>query len=80
MNLLEQIKTAILRALGRAAKNKAKNQAEGMATEARGIVAGAKDLARTNPLGFGALVLLGLGLLWLMLCANHGSENAIETA
>lgn len=75
MSFLDQIKAAISRALGRAAKKGAQNQAQGMESEARGILAGAKDLARTNPAGFGALLLLGAGLLWLALRERDEVRN-----
>ncbi|PQV63510.1 hypothetical protein B1R32_11171 [Abditibacterium utsteinense] len=67
MNFLDQLKQRIKAALARFAKRKTQEQAQGMATEARGIVASTKELARRNPIGFGILVLLGTGLLLLML-------------
>jgi hypothetical protein len=65
MSIFDQIKTAVLRALGRFARNKAEHQAQGMTQEARGIVAGTQDFARSNPLGFGILAVLGVATLWL---------------
>ena len=67
MSILDEIKRAIARALARLAARKTEQQAQGMAREARGMVAGAQDLARRNPLGFGVLAVLGVGLLWLSL-------------
>jgi hypothetical protein len=63
--MLEQLKQKIKAALARFAKRKASEQAEGMAIEARGIVASTQALARRNPVGFAMLVLLGAGLLYL---------------
>jgi hypothetical protein len=51
MSILDQLKAAILRVLGRFAKNQAEHQAQGMAREAEGIVARVQELARRNPLG-----------------------------
>jgi hypothetical protein len=65
MSILDQIKAAVLRMVGRFAKNQAEHQAQGMAREAQGIVERAQELARRNPLGFALLVALGAGLLWL---------------
>lgn len=65
MSIFDQIKAAVLRALGRFAARKAENQADGMKREAQSFLSGAQDLARRNPLGFGALALLGAGVLWL---------------
>ena len=74
MNLIDQLKARLKQALARFAARKTEEQAEGMANEARGIVASTKDLARTNPLGFAALVGLGALLLWLMV-----SRKRVET-
>ena len=71
MSILDQIKAAIARALGRFAKNKAEHQAQGMTEEARGIVSGAREMARQNPLGFATLAALGVGLVWLSLRRRH---------
>jgi hypothetical protein len=65
MSIVHQIKDAITRALGRLALRQAENQAQGMANEARGYLAGARRMARTNPAGLAALVSLGLGVVWL---------------
>ena len=67
MSILDEIKRAIARALARLAARKTEQQVQGMAREARGMVAGGRDLARHNPLGFGVLAILGAGLLWLSL-------------
>lgn len=66
MNLIDQLKARLKQALARFATRKAEEQAEGMANEARDIVASTKDLARRNPAGFAALVGLGALLLWLV--------------
>ena len=66
MNFVDQLKARLKAALARFAARKTKEQAEGMATEARGIVASTQDLARRNPLGLAALVGIGVLLLWLM--------------
>lgn len=66
VNFIDQLKARLKQALTRFAARKTEEQAEGMAEEARGIVASTKDLARRNPVGFAALVGLGGLLLWLM--------------
>ncbi len=66
MNFIEQLKARLKQALARFAARKTEEQAEGMANEARDIVANTKDLARRNPIGFATLVGLGALLLWLM--------------
>ena len=66
VNLIDQLKARLKQALARFAARKTEEQAEGMANEARGIVASTKDLAQRNPGGFAILVGLGALLLWLM--------------
>jgi ElaB/YqjD/DUF883 family membrane-anchored ribosome-binding protein len=63
---LDAIKAKIKSALARFAKQKAQNQAEGMASEATGIVDSARNFAREEPMRAGVLALLTVGLLWLM--------------
>jgi hypothetical protein len=65
MSIVNQIKAAIVRALGVFAQRQAKHQARGMAREARGYLEGARRMARTNPVGLAALVSLGVGVVWL---------------
>ncbi len=67
MSIIDQLKAALLRMLGRFAKNQAEHQAQGMAREAQGLVADARALARRNPLGFALLTTLGVSLVWLFM-------------
>lgn len=76
MSILDTIKAKLKAALARFAKRKAGEQAEGMETEARGILAGAGDLAKRNPAGFAIVALLGIGVLYLMLRGNRGDVRA----
>ncbi|RYF46420.1 MAG: hypothetical protein EOO38_14165 [Cytophagaceae bacterium] len=75
MSILDQLKARLKAAIARFAARKTKEQAEGMADEARGIVASTQDMARQNPLGLAALVGLGALLLWLMV-----SRREVKTA
>ena len=74
--MLEQLKQRIKAALARFAKRKTQEQAEGMAKEARGIVASRQDLARNNPSGFALLVLLGVGFLFLRRRSRQKVSNS----
>ena len=76
MSILDTIKQRIKAALAAFARRKAEDQAEGMTQEAQGIVAGAKDLARRNPVGFATLVLLFLGVIYLSIRTN--SKTSVE--
>ncbi len=75
MYILDEIKARIKAALARFAKRKTQEQAEGMAQEARGIVASTQDLARRNPLGLAFLVFLGAGFVFLAL--RSGQRNRV---
>ncbi|RYG59855.1 hypothetical protein EON80_25250 [bacterium] len=73
---LEQLKERIKTALARFAKRKTREQAEGMATEAKDIVASTKSAAQRNPAGFALLVLLGVGFVYLQLRQHRTVKNA----
>ncbi|RYG63998.1 hypothetical protein EON80_20085 [bacterium] len=73
--MLEQLKERIKTALAKFAKRKTQEQAEGMATEAKDIVASTKSAAQRNPAGFALLVLIGLGFVYLQMRQHRQVQN-----
>lgn len=71
----QQFKQRLKSILAAFAQRKAQDQAQGMETEARGIVASTKDLARRNPAGLALLALLGAGLLLLKLRSQREARS-----
>ncbi|RYX86430.1 hypothetical protein EON83_01810 [bacterium] len=75
MTFFEQLKERVKQTLTRFAARKTQEQAEGMAEEARDIVASTQALARRNPAGLAAIV--GIGAVLVCLVA---SRRNVQTA
>lgn len=79
--ILDSLKARLKAALARFAERKARQQAEGMKDEARGIVSNSLDFAQREPLRAATLALLALGLVWMIL-RRHAAldDTSLESA